>query len=302
MNSQRICLVAAILIVWFVPTTSAADKTTLRYEFKEGDTLKYVVESSMQSMMNINLMVVTTKMSQSSEMVWTVKSVDRTGKADLKIKFGRQKTTSESAQIKTEIDSEMKEEPNDELGKTLYKLAKTMSRLEFSATLSPTGEFSDIKIPEQIIKELEKTKNPLLNETVTAVGLQRTLNQTALLLPKEPVEKGQSWKSQSSLPMPFGKMILDIDHEFAGTTTQDGRKLAKITLKPKAQFELAENSRIAAKLKSQEGMGNALFDVSTGRLVEVTTRRTMDLELEVSGTTVSQRVEQSSTMRLVEKK
>src|SRR5262249_28059151 len=52
-------------------------------------------ESSIGMSRDACVMPIQTNMNQTSEVVWSIKSVDRTGRAEIALKFGRQKMTME---------------------------------------------------------------------------------------------------------------------------------------------------------------------------------------------------------------
>ena len=303
MNSRCRFLFAAAVTVWSFTAAAASAQTTLRYKFKEGDNLKYTIDQKMKMTMNIMGNAVDMNMNQVSDMVWSIKSVDSEGNAKIAVKFGRNKMTMDGPQGKTQVDSDSTEEPDDPVGQILYKVIKGLAGLEVTGTISATGEYSDITIPEKAIKELKNLPGgEMFGDMFTADGIKRMMSQSGLVMPKEPVEKGKSWKSKSEMKMPFGKMIAEIDYSYAGPSEKDGRTVEKITLKPKATLEPSPNAPFTMKLKSHEGTGTALFDNAAGRLLEVTNQQTMDMELDVMGMTINQRMVQTTTMRLADKK
>ena len=112
------------------------------------------------------------------------------------------------------------------------------------------------------------------------------------------VSKGAKWKNKSEMKLPFGKMIAEVDYTYDGPVEKDGRSLEKIGVKPKATIEPAANAQITLKLKSHDGGGSALFDNSAGRLLEVTNVQNMEMEIEIMGMTISQKMVQTMTMKL----
>lgn len=303
MNSRCKPLIVALLAAWSLTAATAAAQTTLRYQFKEGDNLKYTIDQKMKMTMDIMGKAIDMNMNQTSDMVWSIKSVDSQGNAKIAVKFGRNKMTMDGPQGKTQVDSESTQEPDDPVGQILYKVIKGLSGLEVSGTISATGEYSDIKVPEKAVKELQNLPGgEMFGDMFSADGIKRMMSQSGLVMPKEAIEKGKTWKSKSDLKMPFGKMIAEIEYTYAGPTEKDGRMLEKITLKPKATIEPSPDAKFAMKLKSHEGSGAALFDNAAGRLLEVTNQQNMDMEIEVAGMTINQRIVQTTTMRLTEKK
>ena len=303
MNSRCTSLVVAVLAVWSLTAAAASAQTTLRYKFKEGDNLKYTIEQKMKMTMNVMGNAIDMTMNQTSDMAWSIQSVDSDGNAKITVKFGRNKMTMDGPQGKVQVDSDSKQEPDDPVGQVLYKVIKGLSGLEMNATISATGEYTDIKVPEKAVKELQNLPGgEMFGDMFSGDGIKRMMSQSGLVMPKDPVEKGKTWKSKSDMKMPFGKLVAEVEYTYAGSTEKDGRTLEKITLKPKATIEPNPNAPFTMKLKSHDGTGTALFDNAAGRLLEVTNQQNMDMELEVMGMTINQRMVQTTTMRLADKK
>ena len=104
MNPRYTSLVVAAL--WIVPAADASAQTTLRYKFKEGDTLKYTIVQKIKMTMNILGKTIEMSMDQTSEVVWSITSVDDNGNAKIAVKFGRNKMTVENPQGKTQVRRE----------------------------------------------------------------------------------------------------------------------------------------------------------------------------------------------------
>lgn len=294
------CVVATALITpWTLVATDVSAQTILRYKFKQGDTLKYAITQKMKMTMNVAGKDIDMNMDQTSELVWSIASVDDNGSAKIAVKFGRNKLSMAGPQGKTQVDSGNRHAPDDAIGKNLYQLINAMSGLEVTHTLSSTGEISDVVVSDEALKKLQKTPgSDLFGDMLSGDGLKRMLSQSGLTLPKDAVKKGSSWRRQTDMNLPVGKMVVEIRHAYADTIERDGRTLAKITLTPKATLAPNPSATVAMNLKSQRAAGHALFDVAAGRLVEMDNRQTMEFELEVNGMNFSQRMVQSVNMRL----
>lgn len=302
MHTRRTCFALAFVAAWSLSAAAGSAQTTLRYKFKEGDKLRYVLDTKMKMSMNILGKVIDMTMVQDSELTWNVQSVDDNGNAKILVKFGRSKLSMDGPTGKTEVDSQGGQEPEDAVGQVLYKVIKGLAGMELTGAISPTGEFTDIKIPESSLKGLQNIPGgDAFGELFSPDGLKRMLGQSGLAMPKDAVSKGATWKNKSEMKLPIGKMIAEIDYTYGGPIEKDGRTLEKITLKPKATIEPDPNAPIAMKLKSQDGTGTALFDNKAGRLLEVVQNQTMEMEAEVMGMTFSQRMVQTVTMRLADK-
>jgi len=299
MNSRRMIFVVAALAGWSLSAAAASAQTTLRYKFKEGETLKYALEQKMKMTMNVAGNNIDMNMNQTSDLSWNIQSVDGKGSAKIAIKFGRNKMSMDSPMGKIEVDSDNVQEPDDPIGQALYKVIKGLSGLEISGTMSPTGELSDIKLPDKAVKELQNIPGgDAFGDMFSPDGLKRMMSQSGLVMPKDAVEKGAKWKSKNETKLPFGKMVAEIDYTYDGPVEKDGRSLEKIGVKPKATIEPSPNAPISLKLKSHEGSGSAFFDNSAGRLLEVTNVQNLEMEIELMGMAISQKMVQTMTMKL----
>ena len=299
MNSRRLTFAVAALAGWTLTAAAATAQTTLRYKFKEGDTLKYALEQKMKMTMNVMGNNVDMTMDQFSELAWHIQKVDSKGSAKIAIKFGRNKMTMDGPTGKVEVDSNNAQEPDDPIGQALYKVIKGLSGLEVTGSISPTGEFTDITLPEKAVKELQNIPGgDMFGEMLSPEGLKRMMSQSGLVMPKDAVSKGAKWKSKNEMKLPFGKMIAEVDYTYDGPVEKDGRSLEKIAVKPKASIEPTPSAPFSLKLKSHDGGGTALFDNSAGRLLEVSNTQNMEMEIEIMGMTISQKMVQTMTMKL----
>ncbi len=303
MHLRKKPLLVALLSAWSLAALPATAQTTLRYKFKEGDALKYVVEQKMKMTMSIMGKDIDMNMDQSSEMGWSVGKVNDKGDAEITVKFGRSKMSMNSPMGKVEVDSNSTQQPDDQFGQILYKVVKGLAEMEVTATVSPLGEFSDLKIPDKSLKALQNIPGgEAFGDLLSPDGLKRMMSQSGIVMPKEPVTAGKTWNSKNEMKLPFGKMIAEIEYKYAGPTEKDGRTLEKITLKPKAEIQPGKDAPIAMKVKSQEGTGTALFDNAAGKLIEVSNQQNMEMEADNMGIAFTMRMTQATTMRLVEKK
>ena len=199
---------------------------------------------------------------------------------------------------KVAVDTNDPKEPDDPAGQMMYKALKVLAGLEIKATMSPRGELSDVKVPEQALKELQKLPGAeQLGDMFSPDGFKRMLSQGGLILPAGPVSKGDSWKNTVDLKMPFGKMTAVVDYTYQGPA-EDGAPLEKIGLKTKATLEPDPKSPLKLTMKSQDCKGTAYFDNRAGRLREVVNDQTMDMESTVGDMTFKQHMVQKVVMRL----
>src|SRR5262249_52118464 len=141
----------------------------------------------------------------------------------------------------------------------------------------PSGKAKNVKIPEELSKEMAK-----LNKTVGDAGLsvdplKPLFGQGGLLLPNYSASKGKVWEHTTVSKMPGGKITIRHAYEHEGTVTRGGRRLEVIAIKPTSKFESDGTGGVT--LKSQNISGKAYVDKGAGRLVETTIDQQMELEM-----------------------
>jgi hypothetical protein len=298
MTRIRIPALAA-LAAFTLAAGPAAAQTTLRYKFKEGETLNYAMDQKMKMTTNIMGKAIEMNMDQTAQMTWKIGAVDSDGNAKLEIKFGRTKMSMDTPMGKVEVDSDKSDEPDDPLGKILHTVIKTMAGLTVTGKISTRGEITDIEMPAEVAKKLQGLPGAeALGDTFSPDGLKRMMGQSGIVLPKEPVDKGAAWKNKVDMKLPIGKIIAEIAYTYEGPA----KNAEKIALKPKMSIQADPNAPFAMTMKSQEGSGHAYFDNQAGKLREMVMNQTMEMEIEIMGQTLSQRMVQNVTTKLVDKK
>jgi hypothetical protein len=283
--------------------TAARAQTTLRYKFKQGEKLTYAMEQKMEMKMEVAGNNVDMNMTQTFDMTWDIKSVDKDGKAKMVQKFDRIRFVMEGGPIgKVEYDSKSDKELDDPVGKMIAPLFKALAGSDFELTMDGRGQISDLKVPEKLSEELKKLAGggaPGLGDILSEDGLKKTINQGGLTLPEEAVTKGKTWSHRIEFKMgAVGKSTVDTTYTYEGPAAD--KKAEKITLKPKMTME-ATIPGGSMKIKNQETKGQALFDNAAGRLLEMDTDSDIDMEISAAGMDIQMKMKQKVKMKLGDK-
>ena len=272
-------------------------QTTLRYQYKEGETIPYTVDQNMKMSMNIAGKDLDITMDMGMEILWKVKKVHEDGKAEMGFKFTSAKVTMDTPMGKVAVSSNDDNEPDDQIGQIMYKMVKGLAKIEMTGLQSPTGELTDVKIPDKALAELKKLAaagGPAGN-IFTADSLKSMVGgSSGLVLSKDPVSKGKSWSHKTSTKTEIGDTNVNMKYTYEGSKDE----LATISLKPSMEIKPKEDSPIAMKIKSAEGKGKALFDNKAGQLREITMTQVIDMEAEVMGMAFSQKMTIDTKMKL----
>src|ERR1019366_3748442 len=153
MLQNRCAILLAILVSALFASTSLA-QTTLRYQFKEKETLNYVMEQKMKMVMNIMGMDVETKMDMTLDMAWNILKVESNGDARVQIKVTQAKISMTGPMGLVEVDSKDDKVLDDPVGKIFSQLAKAIGTMEITGTMQVTGDMKDMKVSEETMKAL----------------------------------------------------------------------------------------------------------------------------------------------------
>ncbi|MBX9680098.1 MAG: hypothetical protein K2X38_15150 [Gemmataceae bacterium] len=293
---QRSSLLALIALAIAVPAASA--QVTLRYKFKEGDKLQYEMKNTNKVVSKVKEQEAKVVSSQTMDMTWDVlKSTDKG--SQVKVKFGRTRMTMETQMGEFKIDSADENVPEEPVAKILAKVVGAMSKLEMVMTMQSDGEVLDVQVPETTLKQLQELPGAdQFGEMFSNEGLKKMFGQNGLVMPKEAVTKGQTWKKKNDVKLPFGTIQSIINYSYEGEAESGGQKLEKISLTPSASIIADPNAPFVLKINRQKGTGTALFDNAAGRFVEMSLAQEMDMTMEVMDMTVTQNLVQTVSVKL----
>jgi hypothetical protein len=299
-NVNRILWVGVLAVAATLSAAPVQAQVTLRYKFKEGDKLNYVMEQKMDMTMNNAGNESTVTMTQKMDMTWKVTAVDKDGTAKITQTIDRVHITMDTPPPggKTEFDSKDDKEPTDPVGKMIAPIFKAMVGAEFTLTMTPRGEAKDVVVPQKLLDAVEKA-GPAAGGMTPDV-LKQMASQGGLVLPEKALKKGDTWTPEpNKLKMePLGTMTVKTEATYEGEVTKDGKKLEQIALKPKMTLEAPANATTKMTLKKQDNKGTALFDSAKGQLAETTMEMTMDMEIVAGGQTVNMKQKQAVSMKL----
>jgi hypothetical protein len=280
-------------------------QVTLRYKFKQGETLNYDLEQKMKMEMAIAGQNINMSMTQTLDMTWKVESVDNDGKAKITQKFDRVRLSMEGlpGMDKIQFDSKEGKELEGPFGQMMGPMLKALAGAEFSMTMDAQGKVSDFKLPEKLADAFKNIPGATgAGGMFTEEGLKHMMGQASLTFPSEPLTAGKSWEQKLTMKLPTGgKMNMDNQCTYEGEATVDGRKLEKIAMKPKMSIEAEEGAAFKMKMKSQDAKGTAYFNNLAGHLDHLDLSQKMDTEVSTGGMDFTQKIEQTVSFKLKNK-
>jgi hypothetical protein len=286
----------AALTASLVLAGAAQAQATLRYKFKEGEKLDYVIDQDQK----MEVGPIEMKVNMTIDMTWETGKVDEQGNAEVKVKIARVKFAIDGPMGNIEIDSKDPKEADDLIGKIMVPLVKGMAEIEIAFTATPEGEMKDTKIPEKKIKKLKNIPGlGQMGDMLTPESFKTTVQGSILpLLPKDPIEKGKSWTQKTDQKTPLGAVSGKTTYTYEGQVEKGGKKVEKIAVVPEAKIDPDEKSEVKIKLKKMNSKGHAYFDPQAGRVLESTNETTAVAELEIAGMQLEVNTTQTGTVRL----
>jgi hypothetical protein len=282
----------------------AAAQTTLRYKFKKGEKLNYVMEQKMKMAMNLAGQDIETEMGQTIDMSWEIKEVDAEGNATIAQKFDRVRFKMDGGPVgNIDYDSKDGKEPEGPVGKLISPMLKALSDVEMSITMDTRGKVSNAKVPEKVVKALKNMPGggAGLGEMFSEESLKHMMDQSGLVLPKEAISKGKTWDQNMEMKTGMATMKMEMVNTLESPVKRDGKDLERISQKPNIAFNFNDNLPVKIKLKSQDNKGTAYFDNTAGKLVETNMTQKLEMEISAMGQDIVQKMTQTVTLKLAPK-
>ena len=302
---RRLALGMLALLTVAVAADRASAQTTLRYKFNKGEKLNYLMDQKVKMSMSVMGQDIDIELGQTIDMTWNVKDVDSAGKAKMTQKFDRVRFNMSGGPVgKIDYDSKDAKDLDGPLGKILGPMLKALSDVEISLSMDAQGKISDVTVPDKIVQAFKKVPGggAGLGEMFSEDGLKHMMDQSGLILPKDGVSKGSSWDQKMDLKTGVMAMKVEITNTLDAPVKRDGKELQRVSMKPKLTLQSNENSPAQIKLKSQDNKGSAYFDNAAGRLVETNMIQKLEMGVSIMGMELSQKMDQTVTLKLVPKK
>jgi hypothetical protein len=296
--------VPAVLLAFavFLAAPPVQGQMELRYKFKEGEKLPYVMEEKTKTTTNIAGQTIEIQQGHTVDFTLNVLSVDKDGKAKISQRIDRIRYSMDGSMGKFEYDSKDDKESDHELAKWIVPVYKAMVGSDFTMTKDARGRLGDLKLPDRVKEAFNKVHGqdvePFREDMFKRMVVEEELN---LIAPEGAVMTGMSWDQKTETRLDFGKIKTENTFTYDGPTTEGKQILQKVTLKPKNNLEADPASGFVTKLKDHDAKGTALFDSQSGRLVEVRLTQNTEMELSANGQTMTVKTEQVTTLKLQEK-
>jgi hypothetical protein len=294
-RSARLAGGLSCLVALAIAAGVARAEKTLRYKFKPGETIHYVMRQEMVQNVTAQDKPVKVSMTQTLDMSQKVESVDDEGTASVTQTVERIRMTMTLPQGQgVDYDSASDKAPEG-LAAKLAPVFGAVVKQPIKVKITSCGTTRDLKLPEGMLEQMKKGLGPVA-EMFSDDSFRQMANLA--VLPEEPVVPGKTWSHQATLKNAmFGKAQVDTTFRYEGEEDRGGKPLEKIASTMKMQFgEKIGQANIA--VKQQDNRGTIYFDNTAGRIIESTGKTRMKIEISIAGMKLDQDMEMTIEMKL----
>ncbi len=278
----------AVLAVALAGIAVARAESPLRWKFKTGETLSYVLERTAQGKLNLTGSEITFNMGMTFDIDWKAQAVAGDGTAEVELLIGRiQINMSSPLGGNMTYDSQSPEKPAGIAWAQMEPMVTGMLGQTFRLKISPLGKVSDIVLPEKLAESFKKQQSQnrqmgfgIGGNAFSEKGIKELIEKSVLPLPDAAPDKDVTWNQHFENTMPsIGTTMTDTTFSMAPDETVDGKKLAKISAGTELTFEPVEKPVADLEILSQEASATFYFDREAGHLVKSNGSQSFFMEL-----------------------
>lgn len=289
--------VSAILVLSIATTSFAQEE--LVWKFRANEKLNYQVTQQMETVSNFGGNETRQTLGQAMNMSWNILSAAASGEAVINQVVERIRMEMEGGPgSKISYDSSSKEKSDNPTVNAMGAVFQKIVGQDFKITMSPNGKVTDVTIPPELIDAVQNSAAGA-SQTLDKKTLTEMMKQSAVTLPDQPVNVGDTWKSQQTVPLPFGEMKISSTMTFI---KKDENGDAIIDVVPQINVVPAPNAPVKVSLSNSSGRGRVTFDIANGRVLksELVLSMKMDMEVVSQKQSFTQTINQKTMMNLKE--
>jgi hypothetical protein len=295
---------ALLPVLAVLSTTLLQGGTRLQWKLEKGQELEHITEMKTTNVTKLGAMDMKVNQSMKIESVWKVKTVSSEGLAEILQTTKRiQLRMEQPMQGVQEYDSSAGKKVEGPTGDALNPILDAMAKGTVTFELSSQGEVTNVRLDENFKKALDS--NPAaaqMGGTFSEDGMKQMVESGLPTLPAEDIERGKTWDSSTEVELPFGKISVANKYTYDGPATRKGRQLEKILVKSTMNFKKKEGAPVQMKFNKMEASGEAWFDTTKGRYVEVEQKQQLVMEVQApGGGAMDSTTETTSTVKISDK-
>jgi len=281
----RTTVLATLLTLLLAFAAPAAAQTQLRWKLQPGQKLQHVISKEITIPANFGNDADNSRITQTIDVLWTVRAVDAEGTAEIDQQFQRVRfQLAAPGGLQFAFDSQ-DEGPPAGIAALFGPALQAIAKASFVMKMTSRGEIADLQVANDVLDAVKGV--PVVGQLMSPDVLSGMLIDGLYELPEGPVEPGATWNDTAEANVPqIGTLTSMVKLTYAGSEEVDGRTLARIDVE--ASTTQAGEARpgdapAQVKIKEQTSTGVVLFDDQAGLLVQSQVTQKLHLEIVAGG-------------------
>jgi hypothetical protein len=285
---------------------------TLRWKFKEGDTLNYVMDRETDMKIDLSGSLIEIKSGMIFDTSWKVKSVDKDGAASIEQTVDRIQMKMDSPLGGgLDYDSKKPGSGQGQIWDMMGPMIESLVGQTFTLKATATGQVSDITMPEKVTEALAKQQGGGggggrrggggmggMMGGLTENSIKEMITRSIVPLPEKAVTPDIKWSQSFTEDMRgAGTKKTEVTYSTSEKTSTEGHEIQKIAAKSDITFEPAEESQVDIEIEEQEGDMTIYFDVNAGRTLKAEGVQKQTIAITAPNREITQEVEEKVTVR-----
>lgn len=294
---RRLALAAVLSIVSLLGSAPAVAQTTLRWQFQPGQeflqqiTQEMVLTGGAQKLETV----------QTIDAVWKVGAVDPQGTAEVSQEIQRIRMKMVRPDGTSEYDTASDQAPQGLLA-IMAPALKAMTKVKFTMKMNSQGEVLEADVSQSTLDAMKAIAGAgQAGATFSKEQLVAMIKKGTPPLPKDPVNKGDTWSRAMELELPggMGNMASEMKLTYGGPEQVEGKTLERIDMDVTANVKpVGTGAPLAATLKVDKSRGTIYFDNAAGRLSHSETAQELTMQLSMGGRSMTQTIQQNIKVQM----
>ncbi len=289
-------LVRVLLLLAFgIAASLAKAQEQLTWQLKPGTTLRYRMQQDTQTLTQVGKRNLKTSIHQVFDETWHVNTLSDDGTAQVRFIFDRLLIKYDTPGGVMQIDTSNNVGIPEELA-PLNAILRSLVGAEFQFAFTPLGEMKEVDIPNSVKLALQqRPAERAMQNNMSEEGLRALIQQSSVLLPKDPVRPGSNWNtSQNHLGM-----RLTVNYEYKGPHDLRGDRLARVDLKGEMSLDQKSVPPFNVTLSQQDVRGVIYFNAVQGHLQELELTQKTAIDMKMGDATGHQEIQIHTSNRLI---
>lgn len=255
----------AVLALVLSAGTEASADGPFRWALQPGESLRYEFHQSNEITIKAGGQETASTTDLTFGLTWKVKAVSPAGKTEIVMLVNNVRAEIRSGASKFVYDSRKEKPTEDAAAKPLEQVYTPAVGAEYSLTIDARGRITKAKVPEAVTTALRSSPFMAVADggsIFTEDGLKNMLGQVLPLLPEREVRKGDTWRSQ--LTLPTSPLVTTLDIAYRLDSLEPGSASIVATLDSKVAAE--PGTPFTVSVKGQSGTASFAIDRNAGRL------------------------------------